>query len=269
MRTRFLVLLSVGVVAVCSVALGFRSAERRVLFPVPPTPPQSPMVGADVERTWVNIPGGRAEAFLLRSLSPSRGRGPLIIYAHGNGELVDYWLRQFAELQNEGISVLLVEYPGYGRSTGVPSETSIQQALAAGYDWAVSQPQVDPKRVVGYGRSLGGGAVCALARVRALAALVLESTFTSVKDVAAEIFRVPRILVGDSFDNLAFLTSYRLPVLILHGESDGSIPVSQARRLAATAPDGTLQILHCGHNDCPPPFVTLTKFLTAHGLFSR
>ena len=48
MRTRFLVLLSVGVVAVCSVALGFRSAERRVLFPVPPTPPQSPMVGADV-----------------------------------------------------------------------------------------------------------------------------------------------------------------------------------------------------------------------------
>jgi len=227
------------------------------------------MVGADVERTWVNIPGGRAEAFLLRSLSPSRGRGPLIIYAHGNGELVDYWLRQFAELQNEGISVLLVEYPGYGRSTGVPSETSIQQALAAGYDWAVSQPQVDPKRVVGYGRSLGGGAVCTLARVRALAALVLESTFTSVKDVAAEIFRVPRILVEDSFDNLAFLTSYRLPVLILHGESDGSIPVSQARRLAATAPDATLQILQCGHNDCPPPFATLTKFLTAHGLFSR
>ena len=111
--------------------------------------------------------------------------------------------------------------------------------------------------------------MCTLARVRALAALVLEPTFTSVKDVAAEIFRVPRILVEDSFDNLAFLTSYRLPVLILHGESDGSIPVSQARRLAATAPDATLQILQCGHNDCPPPFATLTKFLTAHGLFSR
>jgi len=104
--------------------------------------------------------------------------------------------------------------------------------------------------------------------VRALAALVLESTFTSVKDVAAEMFRVPRLLVGNSFDNLTFLASYRLPVLILHGESDASIPASQARRLAATAPDATLQILQCGHNDCPRPFAALTKFLTAHGLFS-
>jgi fermentation-respiration switch protein FrsA (DUF1100 family) len=121
---------------------------------------------------------------------------------------------------------------------------------------------------VGYGRSLGGGAVCTLARVGALAALVLESTFTSVRDVAAEGCRIPRLLVSYSFENLTFLAGYRLPVLILDGESDGLIPVSQARRLAAAAHDATLQILQCGHNDCPPSLATLRTFLLAHGLLS-
>jgi dienelactone hydrolase len=269
MRIGPIFVVGLGVVALCTATLGFRSAERRLLFPVPPTPGESPVLGSDVEHTWLDIPDGRVEGFLLRSRSLGQGGSPpLIIYAHGNGELVDYWLRPFGELQSQGMSVLLVEYPGYGRSMGVPSENSIQHALAAGYDWAVSQPGIDSARVVGYGRSLGGGAVCALASVRTLAALVLESTFTSVRDVAAEVFHVPRLLIRRSFDNLTVLAGYRAPVLILHGESDRSIPVSQARRLAATAHDSTLQILQCGHNDCPPPLATLKTFLIAHGLLS-
>jgi uncharacterized protein len=268
MRLTPLLVVGVGLMALAVAAFGFRAAERRLLFPAPPTPPQSPTVDSDVQHTWIEIPSGRVEAFLLPPRSLTGGSDPLIIYAHGNGELVDYWLRAFTELQSQGVSVLLVEYPGYGRSTGVPSEKSIQQALAAGYDWAVSQPQIDPRRVIGYGRSLGGGAVCALARVRALAALVLESTFTSVKDVAAEVFRVPRFLVPDFFDNLAFVATYQSPVLILHGESDGSIPVSQARRLATAARGATLQIMQCGHNDCPRPLPALKAFLNAHGLLS-
>src|SRR5262249_5366546 len=261
-------LVVVGLMSLWLPAVVFRSAERRVLFPAPPAPTRSPALDSNVEHIWLDIPGGRVEAFLLPSRSPGETSSPLIVYAHGNGELVDYWLRPLTELQSQGFSVLLVEYPGYGRSTGVPSEESIQQALAAGYDWAVSRPRVDPKRVIGHGRSLGGGAVCALARVRPLAALVLESTFTSVRDVAAEVFRVPRFLVSGSFDNLAFVSTYHSPVLILHGESDASIPVAQARRLAAAAPHATLQIMQCGHNDCPRPWATLKAFLDAHGLLS-
>jgi len=268
MRLAPLVLVGAGLMIAWLPALGFRSVERLLLFPAPPAPSQSPPVDSNVEHTWIDVPGGRVEAFLLPSRSPDGRASPLIIYAHGNGEIVDYWLREFTELQSEGFSVLLVEYPGYGRSAGVPSEESIQQALAAGRDWAVSRPRVDPRRVIGYGRSLGGGAVCALARVRPLAALVLESTFTSVRDVAAEVFRVPRFLVSGSFDNLAFVSTYHSPVLILHGESDASIPVAQARRLAAAAPHATLQIMQCGHNDCPRPWATLKAFLDAHGLLS-
>jgi len=267
-RRLLLVLIVIGTVASYAACASFRAAERRFLFPAPPTPPEDPTVGADVQRTWLDIPGGRVEAFLLRPSSPPQGGAPLVIYAHGNGELVDYWLPEFKDLQRQGIGILLVEYPGYGRSTGVPSETSIREALAAAYDWAVSQPEVDPTRVVGYGRSLGGGAICALAGVRTLAALVLESTFTSVRDVAADVFGVPRVPVDDSFDNLRCVAHYRMPVLILHGEADSSIPVAHARRLAATAHDSSLTILQCGHNDCPRPLSTLRTFLATHGLHS-
>jgi len=266
MRIRPIVVAGLGLIAT---ALGLRSVERRLLFPVPPVPSQAPVLGSDVQHTWLEVPDGRVEAFLLRSRSAGHDASPLIVYAHGNGELVDYWLRPLGELQSQGMSVLLVEYPGYGRSVGVPSERSIRDALAAGYDWAVSQPEIDSTRIVGYGRSLGGGAVCALASVRTLAALVLESTFTSIRDVAAEVLHVPRFLVAGSFDNLTFMAGCRLPVLILHGESDRSIPVSQARRLAATAHDATLQILQCGHNDCPPSLATLKTFLIANGLLSH
>jgi fermentation-respiration switch protein FrsA (DUF1100 family) len=189
----------------------------------------------------------------------------LVVYAHGNGELVDFWLSEFSPLRSEGVSVLLVEYPGYGRSSGTPSESSIQQALAAGYDWAQAKPGIDPNRIVGYGRSLGGGAICALGRVRSLAALVLESTFTSIQDMAAERFGVPRVLVRNGFENLAFVGNYRSPILLLHGEDDQLVPVSQARRLAAAAPGAELDIERCGHG-CSGQWPVVLAFLRKHGL---
>ncbi|HZO07962.1 MAG TPA: alpha/beta hydrolase [Myxococcota bacterium] len=260
-RSALLVLAAFGIAAA-----GFRSAENRLLFPAPPAPVQAPAPEPGVERAWLEIPDGRVEAFLLAPLDEAGVRGPLLVYAHGNGELVDGWLGEFGEVRSHGVSVLLVEYPGYGRSEGTPSEASIRAALVAGYDWAVAQPQVDAQRVIGHGRSLGGGAICSLARERALAALVMESTFTSVRDAAADAFGVPRFLVRDVFDNRACLATSRSPVLVLHGDADGAIPVSHARRLAATNPAAELQIVACGHNDCPPPWPAVVAFLRAHGL---
>jgi fermentation-respiration switch protein FrsA (DUF1100 family) len=260
-RSALVTLAGVGLVG-----FGLRSLERWLIFPSPPAPREAPALGADTEHAWLESPGGRVEAFLLLP-EPARDRpGPLIVYAHGNGELVDGWLQEFSELRAQGVAVLLVEYPGYGRSAGTPSEESIQHALAAGYDWAASRPEIDARRIIGYGRSLGGGAICALARVRSLAALILESTFTNVRDVAAERFRVPRFLVRESFDNLALLRSYRSPLLVLHGERDSAIPVSHARKLAETAPASELQLANCGHNDCPRPWAIVMAFLGRHGL---
>jgi pimeloyl-ACP methyl ester carboxylesterase len=243
-----LVLLALAGMALVALGFGLRAAEQAALFPAPPAPSGTPALDPGVEHAWLDTPGGRVEAFLLPASSRASAPGPLVVYAHGNGELVDYWLRELAPLQAHGAAVLLVEYPGYGRSSGRPSESTIQAAFAAGYDWAVARKEIDRTRVVGYGRSLGGGAICALGRVRPLAALVLESSFTSVRDVAAAHFSVPRFLVRSGFDNLDFVRGYTGPLLVVHGEDDQLIPVAQARQLVQASRDAVLELASCGHN---------------------
>src|SRR5262245_43221118 len=216
------------------------------------------------ERLWLEAPGGRVEAWLL----PAEGDGdrrPLVLYAHGNGELIDHWVDALAPLRSLGVSVLLVEYPGYGRPAARPSRGSITEAMVLAYGLAASRPEVDAGRIVGWGRSLGGGAVCALSRERRLAALVLESTFTSVARMARR-FGLPRFLVRDPFDNEEAVRAFDGPMLLVHGERDEIIPPDHARALHAAAPRSELHLAPCGHNDCPRPWEALERFLAAHRL---
>ena len=150
-----------------------------------------------------------------------------------------------------GMGVLLVEYPGYGRSEGSPSERSIAEALSAGYDSLVARPDVDPDRIVLVGRSLGGGAICTLAGRRPSAALILMSTFTSIRTMAWR-HLLPGFLVRDPFDNLAVVRDYPGPILIIHGTADGVVPYSHGLSLSLAASNSRLITYRCGHNDCPP-----------------
>ena len=263
---RRLVIAALLAVAGVAAFYGLRSAETAMLFPAPPLPAAAPQLGDGVVNAFLDTADGRVEAFLLPGVSAGATPGPLLVYAHGNGELVDFWLGEFDALRANGLSILLVEYPGYGRSTGTPSEPSIRRAMVAGYDWALAHARIDAQRVIGHGRSLGGGALCALGRERALAALVLESTFTRVDEVARELFGVPRFLVSNTFDNLGFVGAYGSPVLLLHGEQDASIPVAHAQRLARALPAAQLELLPCGHNDCPRPWDRILAFLRRHDL---
>jgi len=144
-----------------------------------------------------------------------------------------------------------VEYPGYGRSAGSPSQKSITQTFLAAYDALSNRKDVDPSRIILFGRSLGGGAVCALAARRPSAALILMSTFTSARAFAKR-YLAPSFLVRDPFDNLAVVKNYPAPVLILHGRRDTVIPFSHGVELHRAARQGTLIAYEAGHNDCPP-----------------
>jgi fermentation-respiration switch protein FrsA (DUF1100 family) len=187
------------------------------------------------------------------------------VYFHGNGELIDFLPSEFDELRSFGLGVFLVEYPGYGRSEGAPSEASITATALAAFDWTQVQAHVDPRRVVPYGRSLGGAAATIVAARRNSAALVIESTFTSVRSFAHGLL-VPEFIVRDPFDSLSLLADYRGPTLIFHGERDEIIPFVHGQQLASTARLGELHPLPCGHNDCPRPWATVRKFLTTHGV---
>jgi fermentation-respiration switch protein FrsA (DUF1100 family) len=216
----------------------------------------------DAEQVWLETSTGRVEAWYLPPLAaaPHAGRNPLLVYTHGNGELIDFWPAAFTEPRRWGLGVLLVEFPGYGRSQGRASQASIRETMLAAFEWVRGRRDLDPERIVAHGRSLGGGAACLLAASRPVRALILESTFTSVRSFAGK-FGAPSFLVRDPFDNLDVVRRFAGPLLVLHGERDEVIPAEHGRLLAAAGRNAELAFLPCGHNDCDMDWSRVHSFL--------
>ncbi len=248
--------------------------QRQILFPrglIPGWPGSNRNIPG-LEKIWLDTASGKVEAWYLAPAGSSpQGRIPAVIFGHGNGELIDFWPEELFRFTEMGLALMLVEYPGYGRSAGTPSEQSITDAFVVAYDSLTHKPEVDSARIILFGRSLGGGAVCALARRRPSAALILMSTFTGVRDFAAR-YLAPGFLVRDPFDNLSTVQSYENPVLIIHGRHDEVIPFSHGRRLHEVAHKGTLVLYDAGHNDCPPDWNAfwrdVAKFLTGNEIIA-
>lgn len=249
-------------------------AQRRLIFPRHLTGIPAPCSSSPgVEKLKVATSGVSVEAwFLPPSHTESAGRAPAIIFAHGNAEVIDYLPGEFQWINELGIGVLVVEFPGYGRSKGNPSQRSITETFVSAYDMLAQRKDVDGSRIVLMGRSIGGGVACALAEKRPSAAMVLISPFTSARVFAAAYF-APGFLVLDPFDNLSVLRHYSKPVLVFHGKYDEIIPYSHGKTLAEAAAKGTLIGYPCGHNDMPPDQNRfrrdLSSFLVETGILSR
>ena len=228
-------------------------AQRAVLFPTAmasanpdPRPP------GEFEVLHFDTPAGTVEGWYRPPPGSGPGQaGPLMIFAHGNAETIDTAAPEMATCVRLGLGLLAVEYPGYGRSAGRPSQASIAAAMLSAYDRIRARPEVDPGRIVACGRSLGGAAACLLADRRPLAALILISSFTRVRAFTRR-YLVPSFLVRDPFDNLSVLDRFKEPVLIVHGTRDTVIPVAHGRALHQSAADSRLVLYPCDHNDCPP-----------------
>lgn len=206
----------------------------------------------DLHRMWLHTDEGDVEAWFLPAPGASAERpAPAVVFAHGNAELIEYWPEQLEPYRRMGVSLFLPEYRGYGRSAGTPSERTITDDFVRFYDRLVERPEVDVSRIVFHGRSLGGGVVCQLAAHRRPAALILQSTFTSVADVARR-WLVPRRFVLDPFDSLKVVRTLGVPTLLVHGRRDTLIPLSHAQALHRAAPGSRLVVYDADHNDCPP-----------------
>ena len=195
---------------------------------------------------------GNTEALFLPATDASQAaQKPVVIFGHGNGEVIDYWVAALDGFRARGIGVLLVEYPGYGRSKGSPSETSIRTAMDAAYDHIAADRRVDRTRIFGFGQSLGGGAICLLSRDRPLRALILQSTFPSL-DIFAAGYGAPAFLLRDHFRSIEAVARFPGPVLVIHGRDDRLIPWEQGRRLAEASPHSTFRLYDCGHGCWDP-----------------
>lgn len=271
--SRWLFVLWMGVRAAAIAYAGYLLliflVQRSVVFPGSafPSPRASPeQHPPGVAQIWLDTSFGRVEAWYLEAAAS----GPVVIFAHGNGEFIDDWVEPMERLRSANVSVMLVEFPGYGHSAGRPSRQSIAETFEAAFDRVATLPGVDRDRVVAVGRSLGGGAAADLALGRPVAALVLMSTFSSAADVAWRSFRVPAWAVRDRFDVRGAVTRFAGPVLLMHGERDDVLPYANAERIAAARSGLEVRPLACRHNDCldvwPETVDQVLAFLDAEGL---
>lgn len=242
-------------VAICYVLYGvvLSFLQRSILFPrhVVQVPADGGRDVPGLDRWWLDTPEGRVEAwYLVGEGRTAESPGPAVIFAHGNGEAIDFWPAALSRYRAMGVSVLLPEYRGYGRSAGEPSQEAITADYVAFYDRLVKRPEVDAKKIVFHGRSLGGGVVGALAAERPCAAMVLESTFLSIRSFAQQ-FLLPGFLVADPFDTESVVRTLDVPILIFHGTRDNVVPYHHGETLSRVAKNAQLVTFDCGHNDVP------------------
>jgi pimeloyl-ACP methyl ester carboxylesterase len=167
---------------------------------------------------------------------PQPGKA-VILYFHGNGGSL--WNRRFRAraFAETGRGLLLVSYRGYSGSTGSPTEEGLRIDARTAYDWL--SKSYEPSRLVLYGESLGTGVAVRLATERQVAGLVLDAPYTSTVDVASLTYWFIPVtwLMWDQFRSIDIIKQVKAPILILHGDQDGIIPISLGERLYQAAPE--------------------------------
>lgn len=195
--------------------------------------------------------------FLPASANAAAIPGATILWFHGNGGNVGTQTHDVAWLHRRlQVNVLVFDYRGYGRSTGRPTEPGVYRDARAALAYLSSRKEVAANRIVYLGRSLGAAIAVELAQAGAgtqpSAGLVLDSAFTSTKDMARALHRCNplRFLVPQRFNSLARISRVDCPLLVIHGERDALVPLEQARRLfdAARSPKTFLPRRGAGHN---------------------
>lgn len=184
---------------------------------------------------------------------PKAATRPTLIYFYGNGTCLKTCQPQVERLRRYGANVLATEYVGYGMSTGKPSEAGCYATADAAYDYLLSRPDVDPRRIVSAGGSLGGAVAIDLASRRPVAGLATFMTFTCLGDVAQGHFPwVPVApLLHSRFDSIQKIRRVDCPILLVHGTKDRMIPHAMQARLASAAAAPVTQVVvpEGTHND--------------------
>lgn len=179
-------------------------------------------------------------------------RSDLVIFFHGNAGNIGHRLEYLRMFHDLGLATLIVDYRGYGLSTGQPSEQGSYLDAEAAWRHATQALDFASERIVLFGESLGGGVASWLAAKNRPAALVLASTFTSVPDMGADLYPLLpiRLLANIRYDSLAQLAHIACPLLVIHSRNDDIIPFAHGQRLfdAARAPKQFLEIAG-GHNE--------------------
>lgn len=160
-----------------------------------------------------------------------------ILFSHGNAGNISGRVRTMQLFTEAGYNVLLYDYQGYGKSEGRPGETEVLEDGLAAWDFLVNERGILEDRILPVGRSLGGSVAIHIALHRNAKAVALESTFTSVPDVAAKYYRIfpVKLLARVRLEIREKVEAFDGAILIAHSPADELIPYAMGRELYETA----------------------------------
>lgn len=199
-------------------------------------------------------------------------RAVTLVWCHGNAGNISHRVENMRLFYDRlGVGTLIFDYRGYGQSEGTPSEAGIYRDARAFRAWLRRREPEGAARVVYFGRSLGAAVAAALAADDPPAALVLETPFTSVQAMANATLPGAGYLFRSRYDTLARIGQVRVPVLVLHGDTDEVVPFAHGRAVfdAAREPKRFFAIRGAHHNDTyvvggEPYWAAWEAFLAAH-----
>lgn len=235
--------------AVLGLGLAIYALQEKLIFYPTPLSENYQFEFDGAEELSIRHGSDQISALLFRGKDTSTD---LIIYFHGNAEALNSWGYTGADLaQKTGLDVLIVDYPGYGKSTGkISSEKQLHQFAEVVYEEAAKQAR---GQIILYGRSLGSGLATRLASVKETKALILETPFLSgIAQGKSSFPLIPTFLIRYDFRNDQSIQKINAPILIIHGTNDVIVPYEQAQALTQLAPQAQLVTVEGGsHNDLP------------------
>jgi fermentation-respiration switch protein FrsA (DUF1100 family) len=238
-------------------ALGYLGAlaalfvgQRALVFPVPTTLRTAPRAAGFSQAEEHVLTTSDGERVIVWHVAAAPGRH-VVIYFPGNGDTLAGSAGRFADITSDGTGLVALSYRGYAGSSGRPSEEGLLQDAAAAYVFASAL--YPASKIVLWGFSLGSGVAVALAADRQAGGVILEAPYSSIADVAAAAFPfLPvRYFVRDPFHSDQRIAKVTVPLLIMHGVRDATIPIALGERLFALAnePKQFVRFDQGGHDD--------------------
>lgn len=224
--------------------------QRDMLFPIPTIERTAPAAAGFPEAEEHVLAASDGEKVIVWH-APARPSRPVILYFHGNGDSLAGLVGRFKAMTADGTGLVALSYRGYAGSTGAPGEDGLLRDAAAAYSFTTAH--YEPQRIVAWGFSLGTGVAVAVASEHDIGKLVLEAPYTSIADVVAPHywFAPVRLLMRDPFHSDRRIARVTVPLLIMHGTEDRTVPFVLGERLFALAhaPKRFVRIPGGGHAD--------------------
>jgi fermentation-respiration switch protein FrsA (DUF1100 family) len=208
--------------------------QRAIMYPTPQTFRTAPGAANFPQAQEVVLDTSDGEKVIVWHVPPREGK-PVVIFFHGNGEILAWRVPRYRELVEDGTGLVALSFRGYAGSSGKPSEAGLLADGEAAYKFAVAHYPAE--RIVPWGYSLGSGVAVAIAAGHPVGKLILEAPYTSTVELGASAFPfLPvRWLMHDHFRSDRLIGAVHMPLLVMHGVHDTVVPVAMGERLFALA----------------------------------